>query len=89
MESRVTDPPNLAADLREHIFRTYLNTPTDELSSCWVMNLEWFNEVRKLDDSRGGLYQPGLSAREYLLGIPIDIREDGGVPHLETPCRNV
>ncbi len=83
--SDTTLSDTLTGDLREHIFRTYANTPTDELTSRWVMSLEWLNEVRKLDDSRGGLHRPGpaISAPEFLLGIPIEIREGGGPPHLE------
>ena len=73
----------LAEELREHVFRALAAGP--RLNARWVMNLEWFNELRKLDDSRGCLYQPGLavSAPELLLGLPIQVRPDGGVPHLE------
>lgn len=78
---------DLPGDLREHIYRTWAATPAAAHKvSHWVMSLEWFNEVRRLDDSQGrSLYQPGMrvSAPEFLLGIPVEIRDDGGVPHLE------
>jgi HK97 family phage major capsid protein len=77
---------SLAGDLRDHLYRTCLETPHDDLSFRWVMSLEWFNEVRRLDDSAGhSLYEPGLKVSEpvYLLGMPIEIRDGGGVPHLE------
>ena len=51
------------------------------------MSLEWFQELRKLeDDSRVALWHPGLTAAvpETLLGLPIEVRDDGGVPHLES-----
>ena len=74
---------DLSGDLREHIYQTHANGPRRD--SRWVMNLEWFNEVRRIGDRQGPLYHPGLtvSAPEYLLGIPIEVRDDGGVPHLE------
>lgn len=77
---------SIAEDLRAYIYETHASGPRRD--SRWVMNLEWFNEVRRLDDSQGRvLYHPGVtvSAPEFLLGIPVEIREDGGPPHLE-PC---
>jgi HK97 family phage major capsid protein len=76
----------LAGDLRGHLYRTYLETPHDNLVHYWVMSPEWLNEVRKLDDSAGRpLHEPGraVSVPEYLLGMPIEVRADGGPPHLE------
>ena len=78
----------LAGDLREYVYKAHADGP--RRNSRWVMNLEWLNELRRLDDSRGRLYEPGLavSAPEFLLGIPIEVREDGGAPHLEAMlCR--
>ena len=50
------------------------------------MSLEWLNEVRRLDDSAGRLvwHPRPVSAPLLLLGIPVEVREDGGVPHLES-----
>ncbi len=78
---------DLPGDLREHIYRTWAATPAAEHKvSRWVMSLEWFTECRRLDGSSGRtLYEPGIKVTgpEYLLGMPVEIREDGGVPHLE------
>jgi HK97 family phage major capsid protein len=91
MDDVVTD--SLAGDLREHIYRQVLETPLaahgavyDKLSFHWVMSLEWFKECRKLADAAGrALWEPGqrISGPVYLLGMPVEIRDDGGVPHLE------
>jgi HK97 family phage major capsid protein len=84
--SNVAGPDSLDGDLRAHLYRTWLETPHDELSFHWVMSLEWLNEIRRMEGSTGHpLHEPGLrvSAPEYLLGMPIEVREDGGVPHLE------
>jgi hypothetical protein len=84
--SDTAPPDTLSGDLREHIYRTYMDTSGPERHmSHWVMNLEWLNEVRRLDDPTGVLYHPGLSASgpQMLIGLPIEIRDDGGPPHLE------
>jgi HK97 family phage major capsid protein len=78
----VTD--SLAGDLRQYIFEMHAAGPRRD--SRWVMSLDWLNEIRKLDDSRGRLHNPGLAVGgpEFLLGIPIEIREDAGPPRLES-----
>lgn len=83
-ESRaIADADSLAGDLKEHIFKTLANGPHQD--SHWVMNMEWLNELRKLEDHGGPLWRPSwtISEPQMLLGIPIEIRADGGVPHLE------
>ncbi len=75
---------SLDGDLKRHIYQARADGPLYD--SHWVMNLEWFNEVRRLEDSAGRvLSEPGLtvSAPVFLLGIPVEVRDDGGVPHLE------
>lgn len=62
------------------------NAPRDlRLYGQWVMNTEWLNECRKIDDrpSRFALHLLPTGVPETLLGLPIDIRDDGGMPHLE------
>ena len=44
--------------------------------SRWVMNDEWFFECVKI----AGCPPDKI---EYFLGLPFDVRDDGGVPHLE------
>jgi HK97 family phage major capsid protein len=75
-----------AEELRAYIFEAHAIVPAAQRrGSQWVMNLEWFNEVRRLDDRSGPMFWAALtpSAPETLLGLPIKIREDGGAPHLE------
>ena len=75
---------SIAADLKQHIYRTYANGP--RRNSRWVMGPAWFNDLRRMEDAGDGVtYHPGLrvGSPEMLLGIPVEVREDGGVPHLE------
>jgi HK97 family phage major capsid protein len=74
---------SLAGDLRQYICQAHASGPRRD--SHWVMSLEWFNEVRRLDDSGGRLHHPGLtvSGPVLLLGIPVEIRADAGAPRLE------
>ena len=78
-------PDGLAGDLQEHVYRIYANTSElDRERSRWVMNLEWLGECRKMPDVAGNpFYRPQPGIPEFLLGIPIEIRADGGAPHLE------
>ena len=72
---------SLAADLRKHIYQAHADGPRK--GSHWVMSLDWLNEVRKLHDNDGRvIWEPGLVSLG-LLGIPVDVRDDGGLPHLE------
>jgi hypothetical protein len=76
---RLRRPSGLDTDLRTHIYRIYLNTAVDELTHRWVMNREWFRECSKLDG--GG--EADVAHPAYLMGLPVEVREDGGPPHLE------
>lgn len=73
----------LSEDLQRCLFEALEHaTPGDH----WVMSPEWLAEVRKLADATGRpLWVPSfsLSAPEHLLGYMIEVRKDGGVPHLE------
>ncbi len=75
---------DLPAGLRQHIYQAHADGPRK--NSRWIMNPEWVNEARKMTDSTGhALWHPSLSAggADTLLGIPVEVRDDGGVPHLE------
>lgn len=63
----------LSDALREHLYRTFGDTPAAERGH-WVMNPEWLTECRRL-------WSP--SAGTALLGLPIEISDDGGAPHIE------
>ena len=84
--SDVAGPDILDGDLRAYLYRVCLETPHDELSFHWVMSLEWLSEIRRMEGGHGHpLHELGarVSAPEYLLGMPIEVRDDGGAPHLE------
>ena len=74
-------------DLRSYLIQAlYDEDAATRQHSHWVMNGEWFLEVRKLADQAGyPLYLPPISRAgpEMLLGLPIEIRADGGAPALE------
>ena len=78
----LADAGSLSEALREHLHRIYADTPVAERrSSRWVMNLEWFSEVQKLDNR--SFWDGPPAPVESILGLPLEIREDGGPPHLE------
>lgn len=73
-------PGSLADDLRRHLYASmYAVGPGARRQSRWVMFPEWLTEVRKLD------YAPPvvLGSPERLLGLPLEVREGSGPPHLE------
>ena len=72
----------LMADLRRHIYETACSHPAGQRAR-WVMNQEWVNECRKLELEAGRAFWNFDRRGEYMLGIPIDVRDDGGLPHLE------
>lgn len=52
--------------------------------SRWVMGGTWRDSVRRLEGFCGeALLVPGRDGHEFLFGLQVEIREDGGVPHLE------
>jgi hypothetical protein len=56
--------------------------PVDELATRWVMSPGSFSEVRMAFE----LPPPDrVEDPWYLLGMPVDVRDDGGEPHLENP----
>ena len=77
-------PPadTLAGDLIDHLYATlHAMPPAERRRAHWVMNDEWYHECRKAAMELG--YTP-ISTADLLIGKPIKIRADGGVPHLET-----
>lgn len=57
----------------------------DGIPGRWVMSQEWFDTVCEafLTDVRTP------SAPVYLLGFPVTVEPDGGVPHVVLPARAV
>lgn len=84
-----TPQAELTEDVLRHVYITNASvSPAERRHSHWVMSLEWLNEVRRADlASQHGMYWTGLGRDwvepERLLGLPIEVRDDGGVPHLE------
>jgi hypothetical protein len=77
---------DLASDLREHLCKTLANVPvTERRRSRWVMNLEWLSEVRRADPLPSGVlwYPRAVEEPGTIFGLPVEVRGDGGVPHLE------
>ena len=56
----------------------------------WVMDLSHYKRLRADVEARDGQHTDPetwtLDPGDLLMGIPIDIRDDGGEPHLETPA---
>jgi len=76
----------LGAELRDYLIGALYDKGTGRQDSRWVMNSDWFSEVRKLTDQTGAaLWLPAISVTDpdILLGLPVEIRADGGAPHLE------
>lgn len=76
----LTPEEELTRALRDYLYEMHSYGPRK--GSHWVMSLEWLKEVHKLDDRRPWDF-PLPGAPETILGIPIEVREDGGPPHLE------
>ena len=57
----------------------------------WVMDLTSYKEVRAACQAAGAIYPPGEDTPENwvpkpedrLMGLMIEVRDDGGQPHLE------
>ena len=72
-----------AEPLRPDLIRFILDAfyeipPSRRWGYRWIMNQEWLDECRKIAE-------PPRVADIYLqlMGLPIEARPDGGVPHLE------
>jgi HK97 family phage major capsid protein len=72
----------LGPDLYRFLVDTLYGTPQPERGeSRWVMNQEWWNECRKIAGADGRpAWEP---PHALMLGKPVEVRVDGGVPHLE------
>jgi HK97 family phage major capsid protein len=77
----------LSSELYAYLIDAVYAHPADvRRRSRWVMSTEWLLECRKMTDGRGRtLWEPSISVSgpELLLGYAIEVREDGGAPHLE------
>jgi HK97 family phage major capsid protein len=83
------DKAGLGADHLRRFLLTeiYSHKAADRLHARWVMNGEWALECRKLASDSGGSpwWTPPVNpdALSALFGFPVEVRKDGGVPHLE------
>ena len=65
--------------------------PTFPTGTRWVMDLASYKRVRTACLAAGAVYPPGgddpetwvPKLEDRLFGLPLEVREDGGVPHLE------
>lgn len=77
----------LGPDLYDYLVEALYAVPAPERRrSHWVMNREWELEVRTLAeflDVSPRAPSMAADAPDLLLGLPYEVREDGGVPHLE------
>jgi hypothetical protein len=70
----------LARDLHANLVgQLHAVPPATRARSRWVMNLEWLNECRRLSWEASPVQ---LTEPETMLGLPVQVREDGGFPHL-------
>ena len=83
-ELQSAEPPAaepLGPDLRKHLMDEYTGTSWPQRrASHWVMNAEWWDEVTDMARAMGENPPPWPRT---LLGLPVKVRADGGVPHLE------
>ncbi len=64
----------IGEDLHRYLIDTYYSQPAvTRRVSHWVMNTEWYDECRKLGE-----------AGSFLIGLPIEVRDDAGAPVLTT-----
>jgi hypothetical protein len=81
-------------------FGRYTSSPfaQDSLIECgayWVMDLGSYKEIRAACKEAGAVYPPGEENPEdwvpapgdLLYGLPVEVHENGGRPHLEFPRR--
>jgi HK97 family phage major capsid protein len=81
---------DLSAELRAYLIDAlYVHPAEFRRNAHWVMSAEWYDECTHMTGPDGRpLWDPPMQ-RLYpdgpllLLGKPLEIREDGGAPHLE------
>lgn len=76
----LTPEQELTRALRDYLYEMHALGPRG--NSRWVMSLEWLNEVRKVDADKVPAWL-AASPVETIMGIPLEVRADGGAPHLE------
>lgn len=90
----MTAPEDLLAWSRNHYHNTadlelydrivhawYSVLPRHRQAAHWVMDVAWLARIKDMRDSKGGKLWAGDASR--LLGVPFEVRPDGGFPHLE------
>jgi hypothetical protein len=89
LELELADRPreNISEDLLDHLHWTLSNTPPEERRHArWVMSDDWYGDVLRMTDAQGhSLWDTPrrIKEPETLMGIPVDIRDGEGPPHLE------
>ncbi len=76
-----------ALAIREFGGSDYLDL--DLRGARWVMDLDAYKQVRAAARAGGAIYPDDAgddpAPEDRLFGIPVDVRDGGGAPHLEIP----
>jgi hypothetical protein len=74
-----------ALAIREFGGSDYLDL--DQRGVRWVMDLDAYKQVRAAARAAGAIYPDDAaddpSPEDRLFGLPVDVRDGGGAPHLE------
>jgi hypothetical protein len=74
-----TEP--LARDLYRYLVdHLYSKPPAERQRMHWVMDSEWWQECKKIGSEP--LPPAGNGGHMTMLGLPVTVEEDGGIPHL-------
>ena len=77
-------PPSaepLAKDLYRYLMdHLYSKPPAERRLMHWVMDTEWWQECEKITNEPLPVHGNGVIT---MLGLPVTVKDDGGVPHLE------
>jgi HK97 family phage major capsid protein len=68
------------------LIETINNTPQPlRKMSHWIMNAEWYLECHRMTDAMGHplwMPPPQVSGQELLMGFPVEVDDQAGVPAL-------
>lgn len=75
------EPPRDDQDLRDYLHSTFSTRSPG--ATRWVMHPGWHSQILSCFFQDRVAYTTLSDRHDYLFGMPIDIRDDGGPPHLE------
>lgn len=69
-------------ELYDRIVRAYYSElPRHRMTAHWVMDAAWLARIKNMRDTKGE--KLWAEDANTLLGVPFEVRADGGFPHLE------